>query len=369
MPAAAPQPAFTVVVRTKGRPQVLALTLESLRRQTYRNFKVVVVEDGENPVSRETAERAGAFFPVRYLAANAAWGRCNAGNAGVAAADTEYVCFLDDDDYFYADHLETMARLAAAHPECGLLTAGAVEGACRADSGPEAVFVRYWNKCHAQLRLVDFFTENPIPIQAAVFKKALFEQYGGLDEDMDALEDWDLWLRYAAHTPFANTEKATSIYRIPADAAAHRRRDAVLRSYEGALYERMAHYSGVVSAQDVFGLFYKAPKSENPALAATVRSIRQSRRWKLGGVLRALPTLVCALLRGLALCLHGIAAGLGAALQALADAVGFLADAARRAADAIGPAAPGKNASDEERNAFVFKARNSLSWRLLGRGK
>ena len=58
-----------------------------------------------------------------------------------------------------------------------------------------------------------------------------------------------------------------------------------------------------------------------------------------------------------------------ATLQALADAVGFVADAARRAADAIGPAAPGKNASDEERNAFVFKARNSLSWRLLGRGK
>ena len=360
-------PAFTVIVRTKARPEVLALTLECLRHQTYRNFKVIVVEDGARPAARVTAEAAKAFLPLTYLCADADWGRCKAGNAGLAAADTPYVCFLDDDDYFYADHLETLAALALEHPGCGLLLAGAVEGACRTGRDlTEYRFVRLWNKCHAHLRLVDFFTENPIPIQAAAFKRELFVQHGGLDEAMDALEDWDLWLRYATHTPFANTEKATSLYRIPADKDAHKKRDAVLRSYEGALYSRMAAYGGRVSAQDVFGLFYQQPAQQNEALRAAASSIRRSGRWKLGAPLRALPALLCAVLRGLALLLQGLATGVGTALQALADGAAWVACAVRRAADYVGPAAPAKDANDAELNRFVFAARTSLSWRLPG---
>ena len=54
-----------------------------------------------------------------------------------------------------------------------------------------------------------------MPIQTVMFEKALFEQYGGFRENLDALEDWDLWLRYAAHEDFEYVGEVTSLYRVP----------------------------------------------------------------------------------------------------------------------------------------------------------
>ncbi len=43
---------------------------------------------------------------------------------------------------------------------------------------------------------------NFMPVNCVLFERSLFEEFGGFDEDLDVLEDWDLWLRYAAATPF-----------------------------------------------------------------------------------------------------------------------------------------------------------------------
>lgn len=59
-------PLISVIVRTCGRPQTLKRTLESLRWQTYRNFEIIVAEDGP-PAAREMVERDFAELPIRYL--------------------------------------------------------------------------------------------------------------------------------------------------------------------------------------------------------------------------------------------------------------------------------------------------------------
>lgn len=41
------------------------------------------------------------------------------------------------------------------------------------------------------------YTFNYIPIQSIMFQKSLYEEYGGFDEKLDNLEDWDLWVRYS----------------------------------------------------------------------------------------------------------------------------------------------------------------------------
>lgn len=64
---------------------------------------------------------------------------------------------------------------------------------------------------------IDFFIDNPVPIQAVVFRKELYMSCGGLDPELDALEDWDLWMRMACKTQIASVEKATSIFRVPED--------------------------------------------------------------------------------------------------------------------------------------------------------
>ena len=74
-----------------------------------------------------------------------------------------------------------------------------------------------------------------------MFSKRLFEKYGGFAEDMDQLEDWNLWTRYTLENDFAMVEKTTSKYRVPAGARAAAQRQALLDdAYSDALRRQEA---------------------------------------------------------------------------------------------------------------------------------
>jgi len=74
-----------------------------------------------------------------------------------------------------------------------------------------------------------------------MFHRRLFEQHGGFDEDMDQLEDWNLWTRYTLENDFVLVEKTTSKYRVPADSRIAADRQALLdRAYLDALERQRA---------------------------------------------------------------------------------------------------------------------------------
>jgi hypothetical protein len=71
---------------------------------------------------------------------------------------------------------------------------------------------------------------NYVTIQSVLFRRSLFTRLGGLEEQLDCLEDWDLWLRYSAEMDFAYAEGATSLFRMPASKEIlEARRDVHLR--------------------------------------------------------------------------------------------------------------------------------------------
>jgi hypothetical protein len=82
---------------------------------------------------------------------------------------------------------------------------------------------------------------NFLPIQAVLFHRRLYERHGGFAEDMDQLEDWNLWTRYTLADAFVMVEKTTSKYHVPADAHAAAGRQALLdRAYADALERQRA---------------------------------------------------------------------------------------------------------------------------------
>jgi hypothetical protein len=82
---------------------------------------------------------------------------------------------------------------------------------------------------------------NYLPIQAVLFHRRLYERHGGFAEDMDQLEDWNLWTRYTLDDDFVLVEKTTSKYRVPAEASLAAERQALLdRAYADALERQRA---------------------------------------------------------------------------------------------------------------------------------
>ena len=63
-----------------------------------------------------------------------------------------------------------------------------------------------------------------MPIQSVLFERRLFLEHGGMDERLDSLEDWSLWLRFAYENRFVYIPKVTSLYRTPAETVENQQR-------------------------------------------------------------------------------------------------------------------------------------------------
>jgi LmbE family N-acetylglucosaminyl deacetylase/glycosyltransferase involved in cell wall biosynthesis len=199
------------VVRTRNRPALLAQALESLRAQTARPARVVVVNDGGASVCSVVEPfREGWELSLEELPESR--GRSAAANLGVESAREDLVGFLDDDDVLFPDHFE---RLVAAHR-----------------SGPEpvvysdAVTVVYertsdgWTPGSRTLQYsLDFDPDylllaNYIPLHTLLLPRALYRKLGGFDESLEYSEDWDFLIRASFETSFRHVRAVTCEYRV-----------------------------------------------------------------------------------------------------------------------------------------------------------
>jgi len=117
------RPFFSVIIPTRNRPSQLAVALHSVREQHYRDFEVIVVDDGSSAEHqsgyRELVEVTPSVTRILTLVRienghGPGYGR----NYGAHRARGDYLCFLDDDDQWTdADHLSRVAGVITKSPE------------------------------------------------------------------------------------------------------------------------------------------------------------------------------------------------------------------------------------------------------------
>lgn len=225
-------PLVSILIRTCGRPTVLREALISVRNQTYKNIEVVVVEDGP-AISEELITNEFSDLNVVYKATQGKVGRCIVGNIALETAKGKYFNFLDDDDLLYADHIEVLVSQLLKDPICKAAYSISFEVPTEVISREPYVYRElFHNVQHRQPfnRLV-LMHHNYFPIQTVLFDREIYEKLGGIDPELEVLEDWDLWLRYALKYDFLYVEKLTSLYRIPADASNNANRQVLFDKY------------------------------------------------------------------------------------------------------------------------------------------
>jgi len=235
-------PMVSVLMRTMpGRSGKLKEAMASVAQQTYAHMggpiELVVVEDGGQGIESakaavEALRSSGVLTKVVYVPLPKS-GRCVAGNKALEAATGQLCCFLDDDDLFYADHLEVLVEEWLKQPQLGGVYALGYE--VRTHVLSEEPWV-YENVMHSLIHRQPFsrptlWHHNYFPIQTVLFQRSLFETYGGFDLDLENLEDWNLWVRYSLKNDFKLVPKVTSIYRVPDQLEKALQRQSVLDDY------------------------------------------------------------------------------------------------------------------------------------------
>ncbi len=119
---------ISVVIPLYNKVQSIQKTLDSVLSQTYQNFEILVVDDGSTDGSAEVAEEMlKTFCPssiVFRLIRKSNGGVSSARNEGILAAKGEYIAFLDADDLWHPEYLETLSRLIQDYPDAAIYGIG-----------------------------------------------------------------------------------------------------------------------------------------------------------------------------------------------------------------------------------------------------
>jgi GT2 family glycosyltransferase len=234
-------PLVSVLIRTVDRGAWLAEALESVANQTWPNVEAVVIEDGP-PTSQNVIERFRDRLAIRYHATGRRVGRAHAGNLALADARGEWLNFLDDDDVLFADHVEVLMEAVRRSGAKGAY-ALSWETHTEVVDREHALYseVAHHTRHRQPFDRLMLWHHNFLPIQAVLFHRSLYDRHGGFAEDMDQLEDWNLWTRYTLDEEFVFVEKTTSKYRVPANAHDAADRQALLdKAYADAVLRQRA---------------------------------------------------------------------------------------------------------------------------------
>ena len=278
-------PLVSVLVRTMpGCSGRLREAVASVAGQTYRRIQLVIVEDGGDTASSFVNELRSnnRFEDISYTPLKKC-GRCEAGNAALSASKGDLLCFLDDDDLFYADHLEVLVSAWLGNPALGAVYALAYEVRTEVISQEPWIYRDLVHSLHFRqpFSRALLWHHNYMPIQTVLFQRSLYESYGGFDPELDNLEDWNLWVRYSLKHDFLMVPKVTSIYRVPADTRKAVQRQAVLDDYYAKAQAKHAQLKVELTPPQVLELAERLSRELYIGLIPTakVRSALMSRPW------------------------------------------------------------------------------------------
>ena len=122
---------------------------------------------------------------------------------------------------------------------------------------------------------------NFLPIQAVLFHRDLYARHGGFAEDMDQLEDWNLWTRYTLEDDFVLVEKTTSKYRVPAGARdAAGRQERLDQAYQDAV-NRQREFRVTLSPRQISQMAEDYARSQSLVMVSRsdVRQFVVARPW------------------------------------------------------------------------------------------
>jgi GT2 family glycosyltransferase len=225
-------------VPTHDRLDTLRVALESILAQTYRDFEIIVVNDcgGHVHALLDTLDHQGRISVVRHGVNR---GLAAARNSGIGVARGRFIAYLDDDDRFYPEHLETLIPLLEENPE-RVVYSDALRVVQMRDGDAYRIVVRDrpYSNDFERLRLL---VSNQFPVLCAAHTRAAWAAVGGFDESLTSHEDWDFWLRLSARLPFQHVTSITAdfTYRLDGSSMTSSMRPDYLRTAE-IIYARTA---------------------------------------------------------------------------------------------------------------------------------
>jgi len=228
-----PSAKVSVIIPTRNRPFFLARAIESVLKQHFQDWNLIIVNDGGEEVSHVLED----FHDPRlhYLSIPPS-GKSAALNRGLLASDSVYIGYLDDDDIHYPNHLELLVEALESNPD-----------AVMAYSDTYRVLLRKqgeaWREAERTVEnredvtLEMLLERNYINHKNILHRRSVLEKTGLYDEQLEVLIDWDMILRLFAAGTALHVQEITGEHFLHSDQAS-----PILSSLTAMYYEDRERY-------------------------------------------------------------------------------------------------------------------------------
>lgn len=191
---------ITSIIPAYNGEKYLRAAVDSVIAQTLSVLELIVVDDGSIESQENILKGVNAPFPIIFIRQENA-GQSAARNAGVKAANGEFIAFLDQDDNWYPRHLEELIKpfLEDENQNIGLVYSN-LDRTEEDGTIAEHRLLDHAGGPHPKKQLVDFLRYDLIILpSASLIRKSAFESINGFDPRFRGYEDDDLFLRLFMH--------------------------------------------------------------------------------------------------------------------------------------------------------------------------
>lgn len=195
---------ISAIIPTYNYASYVHRAVDSALSQTYPVTEVIVVDDGSTDNTRETLARYGDRIKYIYQANR---GLAGARNTGIRAATSEWLAFLDSDDWWLSEKIERQVRLVQADPSIDLVYTALLKHFPDGRIEPTGIQPpdRLWPR---------FRYANSVCPSTVLVKRDLVLKAGCFDESLRYCEDWDMWVRMGPGTKMAGIAEPSINYQI-----------------------------------------------------------------------------------------------------------------------------------------------------------
>lgn len=205
-------PLVSIVTPTYNQAEFLAATLDSMLAQDYPNIEYIVLDDGSTDSTSTVLKRYNGRI---HWAQHANVGQSRTLNKAWSKARGKYFGYLSSDDLLLPHAISTLVNALEMQPD-SLVAYGdfdLIDAAGRRTGGVQSPEYNYQ-------RMVEELICPPGP--GAIFRRSLFDQIGGWNEELRKIPDFDYWLRAGRIGDFVRVPKVLAQYRVHEESMAIR---------------------------------------------------------------------------------------------------------------------------------------------------
>lgn len=203
-------PLVSAIITTHNRLELLKKAIESVKKQSYNNIELIVVDDNSIDGTYEWCKKQG--FKYIHISEKESCGGNHARNVGILEAKGKYVAFLDDDDYWLPEKIKKQVEKIE---ETGneVVHCARIVKTIEANTSYEREFRYPLYRYEGDLKKKILYRIVALTSGMLILKKAI-EEVGFFDENCKFWQEYELTIRLAQRKPFDLINEPLFIYLI-----------------------------------------------------------------------------------------------------------------------------------------------------------